>query len=227
MFNEQQIRELSAPLDTRAIKAKPGSPNAEYVEGWRIAETASKIFGFGNWDRELLRLELVDCTERGEGSGKYDITYLATMRVSVRAVQDAGLKSCHTGTGVGTAKNQTLAEGHETAAKSAETDAMKRALAFGFGNQFGLACYAGESRQIDVREMLNVKAELEAKTSTLLGTPKDSTELLEMIESLKNGMVNSNLPDDQIPERQLLTPSQQQKAQRIMEQRVHPPTSHK
>ena len=65
------------------------------------------------------------------------VSYLARVRVVVFAVDSLVTRE---GVGVGHGIDVDLGLAHESAAKEAETDAMKRAL-MTFGNQFGLALY--------------------------------------------------------------------------------------
>lgn len=182
MFTTEQLRQLNAPLDARHVREKPNSRGARYLEGWFVADQANRIFGFGMWDRELTRLQEVDCTERPE-KGKFDLTYIATIRVTVRSETGS---ATHTGTGVGVAQNRTLAEGHEQAAKTAETDALKRALAFGFGNQFGLALYGDDkSRVVDPRQYFALKTTLEIELGLESVETPDLTALVERVHELQ------------------------------------------
>jgi len=215
MFEEKQLRILAAPLDSRKVLTKPHSHGAQYIEGWYAAEQASKIFGYGNWSRELVRLECVNATERhndrGELTGKWDVTYLATVRVTVNGTvsgvggSDSDYKYhdkvSHTGTGASTASNGLLGDGHEKAAKAAETDAMKRALAFGFGNQFGLSLYGSDQtadRLIDPKEIHKEIMALEAGMPTVEGAViEDIADLIERVTYLRKLWMNKKKEAEQ------------------------------
>ena len=200
MFNEKQLRTLAAPLDARKVLTKPHSHGAQYLEGWYVAEQANKIFGCGEGSRELIRLECVSTSERsnaeGELTGKWDVTYIATMRVTVGV--DLSRVS-HTGTGASSALNGPLGEGHENAAKGAETDALKRALAFGFGNQFGLALYGNgqtEERLVDPTVMHSEVKALEAKMPQISGAViEDLADLIERVVYLRKCHIESAFQD--------------------------------
>jgi len=201
MFNEQTIRELSGPLDSRQVSSRSqGGRSFDYIQGWQVADNANRIFGFGNWSREITDLRLVDETERrtkeGELTGKWDVSYIATVKVDVFGDATEGVpligSSTHSGTGCGHGLNQAKGAAHESAVKEAETDAMKRALSFGYGNQFGLACYAGKERYADPVQWVKYKNELEDE----LGVPRKSVsslaELIEYAEQLKNQKLDSS-----------------------------------
>ena len=73
-------------------------------------------------------------------AGEHHCAYLARVKITVWA---AGHPVTREGTGFGAACEPDLAQAHERALKSAETDATKRALAT-FGSRFGLALYDKE-----------------------------------------------------------------------------------
>ena len=193
IFNSDQLRKLKAPLDARFVKDKPRSGGAKHLEGWYVAAQASEIFGHGMWDRELLRLELVDVTEvvdkdSGELTGKFNVSYLATVRVTVRS--ESGGSSSHTGTALGIASNRTLSDGHEQAVKAAETIAMKRALAFGFGNQFGLALYGDQNNVVDPVAYNATKINLETELGVECAEVEDLGMLVERVKMLQKMKAN-------------------------------------
>jgi hypothetical protein len=70
--------------------------------------------------------------------------YIARVRISVQAGEEQVIRE---GTGAGYTAAGSLAEAHALAAKEAETDATKRALAT-FGNPFGLALYDREQKNV-------------------------------------------------------------------------------
>ena len=60
MFNDKQIQVLAYELDSSRIKSRSkGNINLSYLEGFDIIETANKIFGYGNWDYSITKLEQV------------------------------------------------------------------------------------------------------------------------------------------------------------------------
>jgi hypothetical protein len=82
----------------------------------------------------MIHFERVYERSRGETTS---CAYMARVRIRVRTRDGIILRE---GTGWGAASGRTLADLHERAIKSAETDATKRALAT-FGNRFGLCLY--------------------------------------------------------------------------------------
>jgi DNA repair and recombination protein RAD52 len=122
---------------------KPPAPGkyGEYIEGWRTIDIANAIFGFDGWTRETVLLqetnrELVTLKDKqGVEYKQWRVGYLAKVRVEAGGIVREG-----TGFGQGQGKPEGVGDAIESAAKEAETDAMKRAL-MTFGNPLGLALY--------------------------------------------------------------------------------------
>lgn len=141
-FTKEQIQALSAPIDSKLVRYREGfnGQRLAYLEGWQVIETANRIFGFDGWERHTKR-ELIstdECFSKG-GQKMFAVSYLAQVEISV------GCRIRRTGTGAGHGMARNLGDAHESAAKEAETDATKRALAT-FGNQFGLSLYDKDSK---------------------------------------------------------------------------------
>lgn len=134
-FTEPQIKALSAKLNGKFVKTRiEGTRELSYLEGWHVIAEANRIFGFAGWDRETIEAR---CVWDGTYQGQRKCAYTARVRVKVRV---EGAEIIRDGSGAGAGTGPTQAEAHEAALKTAETDAMKRALAT-FGNAFGLALY--------------------------------------------------------------------------------------
>lgn len=143
MFNDKQTKVLTYELDSSRIKSRSkGNINLSYLEGFDIIETANKIFGYGNWDYNISKLEQVS-QELNQNQNNV-ICYKAVIQIVVHNEQhtkDVSREDVGFGTGIA----KTLADAHEGAAKEAVTDAIKRTLR-SFGNQFGNSLY-DKSRQ--------------------------------------------------------------------------------
>jgi DNA recombination protein Rad52 len=140
-FTESQRRTLDGKLDGRNVKTREfAGRSLSYLEAWHAIAEANRIFGFDGWDRETMHIQCVT-DDRRAGSAR--CAYLAKVRVKVRAGETFVVREA---TGMGSGEGP-IAEAHESAAKEAETDAMKRALAT-FGNLFGLALYDKEQRGV-------------------------------------------------------------------------------
>ena len=143
MFNDKQQQVLSYELDNSRIKSRSkGNISLSYLEGFDIIETANKIFGYGNWDYTISKLEQVS-QEQNQNQNNV-ICYKAIINVNVHDLSHSKRVS-REDVGFGTGIAKTLADAHESGAKEAVTDAIKRTLR-SFGNQFGNSLY-DKSRQ--------------------------------------------------------------------------------
>ena len=138
MFNEKQLQILNSELDSSRVKTREkGNITLSYLEGFDIIETANTVFGFGNWDYAISKLELVS-QEKNQNDNTV-ICYKAVVQVLIHSVnhsQDVSREDVGFGSGV----SKSLADAHEGAAKEAVTDALKRCFR-SFGNQFGNSLY--------------------------------------------------------------------------------------
>jgi len=143
MFNDKQTQVLSYELDSSRIKSRSkGNISLSYLEGFDIIETANKIFGYGNWDYTISKLEQV--SQEINPNQNHVICYKAIINIVVHDLQHSKHIS-REDVGFGTGIAKTLADAHESGAKEAVTDAIKRAMR-SFGNQFGNSLY-DKSRQ--------------------------------------------------------------------------------
>lgn len=141
-FSNDITAALGAKLNVRHVKTREcDGMTLSYVEGWHVIAEANRIFGFDAWDRETF--EMV-CVWENRNGRRPSCSYLARVRVRVRAGDTVAVRE---GTGTGHGTGATPGEAHESAAKEAETDAMKRAL-MTFGNPFGLALYDKSQRNV-------------------------------------------------------------------------------
>ena len=165
-FSEVQDKALRAKLSPKHIRTRElNGRTLSYVEGWHSIAEANRIFGFEAWDRQTLELKCVWQQAKGQSS---QCSYMARVRVRVRAGE--GDVVTREGHGFGRGRGATPGEAHESAAKEAETDAMKRALAT-FGNVFGLALYDKEQRGVWGKTSTARKTRTAAKASNTNGGP--------------------------------------------------------
>ena len=136
------VSALEQPLDPALVSRRDGRGNRQYdyIEGHTVIDQANHIFGYGGWGYELVgdvslrRIEKVDVRT---GELKVNYAYSAPVRVSVVGAPPRTDIGFH----VVTDDNP---EGHETAAKGAVTDGLKRALR-SFGDRFGNGLYGDQS----------------------------------------------------------------------------------
>jgi len=138
MFNDKQNEILANELDSSRIKSRQkGNITLSYLEGFSIIETANNIFGFGNWNYTVSKLEMVS-QELNQNSNNV-ICYKAIINIVVNDTNHSK-QVVREDVGFGTGIARTLAEAHEGGAKEAVTDGIKRTLR-SFGNQFGNSLY--------------------------------------------------------------------------------------
>ena len=132
---------LARPLDPALVSQRKGRGNRrfDYIEGHTVIGQANDIFGFGGWGYELagdVSLRRMESLDTKTGETKVYYAYSAPVRVSVPGAPS------RTDIGFHVVAEDTP-EGHETAAKGAVTDGMKRALR-SFGDQFGNGLYGDQ-----------------------------------------------------------------------------------
>jgi DNA repair and recombination protein RAD52 len=127
---EAALNEKLDPANV-TVREKAGV-KLSYVEGWYVIGKANEIFGPLNWSRETIYCREV-CRYQND-KGNEVVGYEAKVRITINSV----LIKEGTGHGNGIAKD--LFSAIESAAKEAETDAMKRAFMM-LGNPLGLALY--------------------------------------------------------------------------------------
>ena len=135
------VHALEQPLDPSLVSRRDGRGNRQYdyIEGHTVIDQANLIFGYGGWGYELMgdvglrRIEKVDVRT---GEVKVNYAYSAPVRVSVVGAPPRTDIGFHVVT-------EDTPEGHETAAKGAVTDGLKRALR-SFGDRFGNGLYGDQ-----------------------------------------------------------------------------------
>lgn len=166
-FSVMQTKQLLAPIkQNRVLKDPRGN---SHVSQQDVTAHLIRVFGFGNFSTELLGQELLyetvrptsqlgETTIKGQKYNnsdlpfvwKYDVAYRATMRVTIYKDWDVGdpwgvshgreVITYFEDSSTGDAQNQTRADAHDLALKSAISLAKKRCC-INLGDQFGLSLY--------------------------------------------------------------------------------------
>lgn len=146
MFSEKQTTLLRHNLDGRRVKNRQqNNITLSYLEGYDIIDTANLAFGFGSWSYEVK--ELIQVSEETNQNQNRVIGYKAIVSVTVYdPYHKHSIIREDIGFGTGIAKE--YASAHESGAKEAVTDALKRAFRT-FGNQFGNALYDKSMKNVD------------------------------------------------------------------------------
>lgn len=140
-FNAKQTLQLLQPVHVSRVLKDPGGHS--HVSQQDITAHLIRVFGFGNFDTDILETACVFEQQRSDDKGmpnnKWDICYRAQVRLTIRDTD--GNEVCHYEDGsTATAQNQARGAAHDLAFKSALSLAKKRAAAY-LGDQFGLSLY--------------------------------------------------------------------------------------
>ena len=183
MFNDKQNQVLAYELDTNRIKSRSkGNVNLSYLEGFDVIETANRVFGYGNWSYAVEELEKV--SEELNQNENVVLCYKAIVKVIIHDLQHSKHIS-REDVGFGTGIAKTLADAHESGAKEAVTDALKRAFR-SFGNQFGNSLYdksrqnAPQNYQQPVQQQLPQQRHTEQSQPMSSPAPQDYSSLFNI-----------------------------------------------
>lgn len=140
-FNAKQTLQLLAPIHPSRVLLD--GKNHPHVSQQDITAHLIRVFGFGNFDIDILETACVFEQQRSDDKGmpnnRWDVCYRAQVRLTVRNAE--GEEVCHYEDGsTATAQNQARGDAHDGAFKSALSLAKKRA-AIQLGDQFGLSLY--------------------------------------------------------------------------------------
>jgi len=140
-FTRAQVEQLLRPINQNRV-LRDGKGHA-HVSQQDVVAHLIRVFGFGAFDVDVVRIECVfeaeRHTDRGELTGRWDVCYRALTRLTVRNTE--GQEVCHFEDGsTATAQNQTRGDGHDLSYKSALSLSKKR-CAINLGDQFGLSLY--------------------------------------------------------------------------------------
>lgn len=148
-INLQQFNFLMARIKSvRIAKRKLGNKQFSYLESWDVRAHLIRIFGFGNFDAEVLDSNLIgvyDYVTKRDGNEvpMVEVMWQVTFALTIR--DENGDQLCrYVETAVGSATKGRdgagLGDIHDNAVKSATSDALKR-CAINMGTQFGLSLY--------------------------------------------------------------------------------------
>jgi len=171
-LDPNQINVLLAPIKPSRVAQAEGY---SHVEGYDIRAMLIRIFGFGGWSDEGLDTSLMYEEETTTKAGKpaFKVAYRSTRRLTVNDLE-GNVLGFYDGTAVGESIMPAFKRGdaHDMAAKTAETQALKRCAA-NLGDQFGLSLYRNGSIAPLVRKLSSGEA-FEPPTPT--PTPEGDTD---------------------------------------------------
>lgn len=154
MLRDEVTNALLQPIDKdRVMKDGKGF---SHLAAWDVRRTMNTIFGFGRWSAEVLVMELISEREVTQRNGKqgFNVIYRAQCKLSIEG--EYGEMAIYTEWAAGDATNPTLAEAHDQAIKTAESQAFKRCCV-NLGDQFGLSLYRNGSTDASIDEIVGQK----------------------------------------------------------------------
>jgi recombination DNA repair RAD52 pathway protein len=152
-INAAQYETLMRPLNaTRIAKRPQGGKQLSYLESWDVRAHLIRVFGFGNFDAQMLDYHHVATREYTTGEkDMVEVIYAARMQLTLRD-EDGFTLGTYAEAAVGSTSGPAsmLGEHHDNALKTAASDALKR-CAINLGSQFGLGLYDGGSTREVIR----------------------------------------------------------------------------
>ena len=157
IFTDEQVAQLLKGVHPSRVKKD--AKGMAHLEQYDVRAHLNRVFGFGNWDQKLTRLELVfeeptKSLDKQTGKPKpdrWDVCYAASLKLTIRGTTMEAIAfreyAEYEDGATGFAQNQTRGEAHDLALKTAISTALKRA-ATSLGDQFGLSLYAGTTNAI-------------------------------------------------------------------------------
>jgi hypothetical protein len=137
-LNQKQRDQLLRPINPRRVQIAQGQ---SHVAGYDVSAHLTRIFGFGNWEKEI-KSEALVC-EDGVKDGtrtRWTVTYKVVMTLRVKDSAGTVIWSGDDAA-TGSATNMpSRGDAHDFALKNAVTYALKR-CAKDWGDQFGLSLY--------------------------------------------------------------------------------------
>lgn len=180
-FSREQVGQLLQPI--RPQRVLTDGKGHSHVSQQDITAHLVRMFGFGNFDVEVVDINLVFETERhdaktGEANNRWDVCYKALVRLTIRNPEGERVAFYENGS-MGTAQNQSRGDGHDLAYKSAISLSIKRA-AIALGDQFGLSLYnKGQLSALVIKTLVghdDVEGDIQADVPQQLALGNDEIE---------------------------------------------------
>lgn len=163
-LTDSQIAQLLRAINPRRVGTyeKTSKIKLAHVEAYELRAHLNRILGFARWSEEVLDQQLVFATSEERARDKQDaskgtytvqvVAYRSIVRLSVCA-PSGKLLAVYTEGAVGDAQLPSLADAHDMALKTSESQAFKRCCA-NLGDQFGLSLYRKGDRAALVKQTL-------------------------------------------------------------------------
>lgn len=192
-FSEAQTAALLRPIHPSRVLHLDGN---SHVSQQDIRAHLIRIFGFGNYDLDVVRSELVfeqsEMRTPKRGGADYlgwDVCYRALVRLTVRNEHGEYVAHYEDGSTATAQAQRSRGDAHDLAYKSAISLSVKRA-AIALGDQFGLSLYnKGQTDPLVRGTMVGVPAQAK---------PEDVQEGIPQQVSLGNDEVDRGLAEDAV-----------------------------
>lgn len=147
MLTQEQHDQLMKPLHPSRVAKRSGGGGKQlsYLEAWDVRAHLIRMFDFGGWSFDVLSCDLAYEDQVGNN---WAVGYKVIGRLTIHGIGKNGEDVTYTEAAVGPAQLPQRGEAHDMAAKTGESDALKRA-AMNLGTQFGLSLY-DDGRTTDV-----------------------------------------------------------------------------
>lgn len=143
-FNSAQVEQLLKPINPKRVLQAQGH---SHVSQQDITAHLIRMFGFGNFDIEVISCDLIfessaeiPSKRSGELYEAWDVAYRGMVRLTVRNEDGKFVCRYENGSAGSASKQPSRADAHDLAYKSAISLSIKRA-AIALGDQFGLSLY--------------------------------------------------------------------------------------
>jgi recombination DNA repair RAD52 pathway protein len=136
----RQLEALHARLNPSRVQERSGM---SYLEAWDVKASLIKVFGYGGFSAECLDAKIVREDKVAQTGNSEKMNWAVSAQATVRlTIPQLGV--VYTESAIATNKQPDWGEAADTALKSAESDALKRAAIY-LGTQFGLSLYKNGS----------------------------------------------------------------------------------
>lgn len=154
MLSDEIIAELLRPIDSKRV-FRDGK-GFSHLAAWDVRRTMNRVFGFAGWSADVSQMQLVSEREvQGkDGKTRWNVIYRAQCTLRIGDMFSDG--ASYTEWAAGDATNPNLADAHDQAIKTAESQAFKR-CSVNLGDQFGLSLYDNGSMTASVGEIVGQK----------------------------------------------------------------------
>jgi hypothetical protein len=168
-ITDAQFKFLTARIATARVQQNQGQ---SHLEQWDVRRHLIRIFGFGGFDVETIKCELIERLEHAPGTitvskwvdgkkteipneaARWTIVYRAEVRLTIKSPIDGSVLAVYEDGATGDSCNQpSVGDAHDQAMKTALSQALKR-CAVNLGDQFGLSLYNNGSQTAVVQRTL-------------------------------------------------------------------------